>query len=614
MTLLDVRALGVHYPGDAGRVVDDLSFTIAAGESLGLVGESGSGKTQTALAIMRLLPQQARISGHVSFQGQPLLQLDEHAMNRIRARRIAMVFQDPAQALNPYLRIGEQLQRVLAAHAVVGRRGRRARSLELLRRVRLPDAARRLECFPHQLSGGMRQRAMIAAALAAEPALLIADEPTTALDVTVQAQILDLLLELRRDAGIALLLITHDLGVIAGNCDRMLVMHQGKSLETGTTTGVFARPSHPHTRRMLATAPRIDSPAAVGRPPADPARVLEVERLSISFAGTGLLRSRRRALHAVRDVSFALAEGETLAIVGESGSGKTTVARAILGLVSPNAGSIRYLGAPLAAAAKHRERALRRSLQMVFQDPVGSLNPAMRIGEILNEAIRLDRPDLDRGARRARAREMLRRVGLEESLVARLPHELSGGQAQRVAIARALSCSPRVLICDEAVAALDNAVRREILDLLAEEQRQTGLSIVFITHDLAVVRRISHRVMVMYLGRVCESAGNDALFRRPRHPYTRALMDAVPAPDPTLPRRGLPLAGAASDPASTLEPPPGCAFHPRCAYAVEACRARQPAIATLPGGHVACHRAAELDLSSPIRPTVPGTEGASARR
>ncbi len=531
MTLLAVEDLRIQYPGAARPAVDGVNLALGAGDALGLVGESGSGKSQTALAIMGLLPRTARVTGSVRFDGCELLGKSDRVLNRFRARRIAIVFQDPQQSLNPYLTIGQQLGRVLREHRIVARARLKEAAIGLLARVELPEPERLLASFPHQLSGGMRQRAMIALALAAEPAVLIADEPTTALDVTVQAQILALLRRLRRDSGIALLLITHDLGVIAQNSEQMLVMQDGRVLERGPTRAVFRAPVHPHTRKLLAAAPRLDAPVDLVAPPAGAAGpLLEVDKLRVSFGAAG--GRRQPGLVAVDDVSLSLGEGETLAVVGESGSGKTTLARAIAGLVPPDAGSIRLRGRPLPARVQARAPEIRRDLQMVFQDPVGSLNPAMKVEAVLAEPLRVHFPRLQRAQRDGSIRRLLERTGLPGELLGRYPHELSGGQAQRVALARALAPEPGVLVCDEAVAALDGTVRAEVLELLRREQARTGLALIFITHDLGVVREISHRVLVMRRGQVCEEAGNPAIFDAPAHPYTRALLAAVPVPDP----------------------------------------------------------------------------------
>lgn len=597
MSLLEVSGLTVRYPRSDGPVVDRLSFAVDRGEAVGLVGESGSGKSQTALALMGLLPEHARVGGSVSFDGTELLGAGREVLNRYRARRMAVVFQDPQQALNPCLRIGDQLKYVLLEHRVVPQAEVAERTLRLLHRVGLPDPERQAASFPHQLSGGMRQRALIALALACDPELLIADEPTTALDVTVQAQILALLRELRETTGIGILLITHDLGVVAENCPRLLVLDRGRLVAAGATDGVFRRPAHAVTRSLLAAAPARKD--AVTAPPAagvrDEQAVLRIDDLSVSFeAGRRAWRARRR-LAAVRNVDLELQAGETVAIVGESGSGKTTVARAVLGLVLPDSGTLSLRGALLPAGVQARDGDQRRRVQMVFQDPSASLDPAMRVAAIIGEALAVHEPRLTQSERRARAAAVLERVGLGEELLPRYPHQLSGGQAQRVAIARALVPGPDVLVCDEAVAALDGRVRQGVLDLLLAEQRASNLSLLFITHDLALVRRFAHRVLVMYMGRTCEIAETDALFARPRHPYTRVLIDSLPVAEPGHRPRA---PAAVGEIAAFVDAPSGCAFHPRCEHAVARCRDDVPQPERLEGAVVACHRARELDLGS----------------
>jgi peptide/nickel transport system ATP-binding protein len=601
VSLLEVCDLTVRYAGAAEPPVRKLGFSIEAGESLGLVGESGSGKTQTALAIMGLLPPGARIDGSISFDGFALSNQSQRVLAGFRGRRIGMVFQDPQQALNPYLPVGEQLRRVLLEHKVAPAATVRALALDLITRVRLPEAERVYRSFPHQLSGGMRQRAMIALALSCSPRLLIADEPTTSLDVTVQAEVLELLQELRADSGIALLLITHDLGVIAENCERMLVMHRGRMLEQGHTVKVFHKPRHPETVAMLAAAVRLEHQAPPPPPLPSPEPVLRVESLSISYSnpvGARDLWSRRPSRSVVREVNFSLFAAETLAVVGESGCGKSSLAKAVVGLVAADQGGV-YLGdTRLAARVRDRSAGERRSLQMVFQDPVASLSPAMSIANIIAEPLALHEPALTRSLRQERVASILDRTGLDRSLLERFPHELSGGQAQRVAIARALVLDPAVIVCDEAVAALDGTVRRAVLELLLEEQERSGLSLVFISHDMGVVRQVAHRVLVMYMGRVVELADNERLFYRPRHPYTRSLIDAVPVADPERRRSnaGGGLLPAGEVPQSRYPESRGCPFHPRCKYALPICRSEMPALRLVEGAEVACHRAEELDL------------------
>ena len=583
MSLLSVNDLCIRYAD--GEAVSGLSFGVDAGESVGLVGESGSGKTQTALAIMGLLTGKAVIGGSIAFDGAEIVGAGERQLDRLRAERIGMVFQDPMQALNPYVPVGRQLRRILLRHGTSNGRGADQRVMHMLDRVGLPDPARQFRAYPHQLSGGMRQRVMIASALIAGPDLLIADEPTTALDVTVQAQILDLLERIREET--ALLLITHDLGIIAGHCERLIVIDNGRLVEAGPTRKLFSEPQSPHTRKLIDAAPRLDG--ALPQPLVAGDVVLDADDVSVSYRD----RRGRQQLHAVQGLDLRLRAGETLAVVGESGSGKSSFVRAILGLVTMRARRVTFCGRELAGPVQARAVEMRRDLQLVFQDPAGSLNPQLRIEQVIAEPLTVHAPDLDSGARRERVVAALLRVGLDERLVRRFPHQLSGGQAQRVAIARALIVNPRVLVCDEAVAALDGSVRRQVLELLQREQRATGLGIVFISHDLAVVRSISHRVMVLYLGRLVELADGAAIFKSPRHPYTRALLDAVPVPDPVAPGGKLSLGGEMP---SIVSPPPGCAFHPRCRYANSRCRVELPQARRVGDAHVACHRAEELEL------------------
>jgi len=583
LSLLKVRELAVRYKETA--VVDALSFSIDRGESLGLVGESGSGKSQTALALLGLLPRQASVSGSVRFDDTELVGAGEETLDRIRGRRIGIVFQDPMQALNPYLRIGRQLREILVRHKLARGAEINERVIDMLSRVGLSDARRQFNAYPHQLSGGMRQRVMLASALIAEPDLLIGDEPTTALDVTVQAQILELLHEIRDNT--ALLLITHDLGVVAGHCERMLVLEKGRLVDAGATTSLFASPGHAHTRLLLDAAPRIDRACAL--PPATGPSILGIEAVSVSYKAFG-----NEQLQAVHDVSLSLRSGETVAIVGESGSGKSSFVRAVLGLVPMRSGRAVYAGAPLEGPVERRVKAQRRDLQLIFQDPVSALDPHMRVKSIIGEPLLVHEPGLPSRARLDRVVEALGQVGLGDEYLGRYPHELSGGQAQRVAIARALVLGPKVLICDEAVAALDGSVREQVLALLRKAQEDTGLAIIFISHDLAVVRAISHRVVVLYMGRLVELSDNALLFSCPRHPYTRALIDAVPIPNPVVTPKKAPLRGEVP---SLLHPPSGCAFHPRCDYVKENCKSALPTARDLQGTRVACHYADEIDLS-----------------
>ena len=583
MSLLEVETLSVSY--DDVAVVNAVSFKVRRGESVGIVGESGSGKSQTALALLGLLPANATMSGSVRFDGEELANAGARQLNSVRGRRIGIVFQDPMQALNPYLRVGKQLRQILLQHNLARGAEADTKVVAMLRRVGLPDPEAQFRAYPHELSGGMRQRVMLASALICEPDLLIADEPTTALDVTVQAQILDLLEELRDDT--ALLLITHDLGIVAGRCERLLVFQEGVLIESGATTSVFSSPENPHTKKLLAATLRTDRGDIAE--PVTGATVLGVDNASVSYRD-----STRDRLVAVTDVSLTLRKGETLAIVGESGSGKSSLVRALLGLIPMQRGKVVYAGELLEGPVLSRAASKRRDLQLVFQDPASALNPSMRVAAIVGEPLLANSPALSVKSRSDRVIAMLNKVSLDENILRRFPHQLSGGQAQRVAIARALILEPKILICDEAVAALDGTVRKQVLQLLRDIQRETGLSIIFISHDLGVVRAISHRVAVMYLGRLVEVAATASLFSSPSHPYTRALLDASPVPDPRVTPIAAPLKGETPSP---LAPPSGCVFHPRCSYVESECSRRSPELRTISNTRVACHRAGNITLA-----------------
>ena len=595
MTLLSVEDLNVRFSTPDGEVhaVKDFAFTLEAGETLGIVGESGSGKTQSVMSLIGLLAANGRATGSARFEGRDLLTLPERDLRRLRGCSIAMIFQDPMTALNPYLTVAAQMTQVVRAHERVSNAVARARCLEMLEAVAIPDAEARLCRYPHELSGGMRQRVMIATSLLLRPQILIADEPTTALDVTVQAQILELLKDLRARFGTAIVLITHDLGVVAGLADRVLVMHRGELKEQGSVRDVFYRPQHAYTRALLAAVPRLDAPLpANGNRTHTGEALVTVEDLKVRFptARIGVF-GRRRMLHAVDGVDLVLAAGETLGVVGESGSGKSTLARALLQLVKPTAGRIVVFGRDVTARSAAESRATKRSLQVVFQDPLAALNPRMTVGDIVSEPLWTHRPELRADAVRAAVVEILRRVGLTGAELNRYPHEFSGGQCQRIGIARALVLQPKVVICDEPVSALDVSIQAQIIDLLLELRREFGLSLIFIAHDLAVVRRISDRVMVMYLGRVMETADRDTLFAAPRHPYTQALLDAVPLPDPDR-ERARPRQVLAGDLPSPINPPSGCPFSSRCPKVMDVCRRVTPPLAPLGDGgtrRVACH-------------------------
>ncbi len=523
--LLEVDRLGIAF--GPTRVVEEVSFTIAAGEKFGLVGESGSGKSVTALSVLRLLDA-ARYEGAIRYGGEDLLQLPEPRLRGLRGREIAMIFQEPMTALDPLYPVGEQIAEVLRLHELLRPHAARARAIELLARTGIPEPQRRVDAFPHQLSGGQRQRAMIAMALACRPRLLIADEPTTALDVTIQAQILALLDDLQREYGMAILFITHDLGLVRRFTHRVGVMERGRLVEVGPTAQVFGAPRHPYTRRL------IDSRAerAVQPLPGDAPVLLEASGVRVEFArARGWFRRERFA--AVRDVSFTLHAGETLGIVGESGSGKTTLGMALLALQPTSAGQVRFEGSVLHGAGRSVLRSFRKRVQVVFQDPFASLNPRLTVGAILEEGLAWHQPGLRPQERRARVLAMLAEVGLAngggDELLERYPHEFSGGQRQRIAIARAMVIGPEVLVLDEPTSALDVSVQKQVLTLLAELQRRHRMSYVFISHDLAVIRAMSHRVLVMKDGEVVEEGEAEALFAAPRTPYTRILLQAVVA-------------------------------------------------------------------------------------
>ncbi|MEV7420258.1 ABC transporter ATP-binding protein [Streptomyces sp. NPDC089919] len=527
--LVEVADLTVDFPvGGSGatlRAVDGLSFTLAPGRALGIVGESGSGKSTVAAALLGLHQDTgARLSGTVTVAGTDVAAAGPAALRRLRGGLAAMVFQDPLSSLDPYYAVGDQIAEVYRVHHDAGRRAARARAVEVLDRVGIPDAARRARARPHEFSGGMRQRALIAMALACEPRLLIADEPTTALDVTVQAQILDLLRDLREERGLGLLLVTHDVGVAAESVDDLLVMRDGAAVERGPVGRVLAAPAQPYTRALLAAVPRLDGPlpAAAAAPDPTVAPVVEAVGLRKTF-GRG-----KNAVAAVAEVSLALRPGETLGIVGESGSGKSTLGRMLVGLLEPGAGEVRHEGRP--------SRGIARGAQMVFQDPGSSLNPRRSVGESIADPLRAA-GERDERVVRDRVRELLARVGLDPEHYDRYPHEFSGGQRQRIGIARALAPRPRLIVCDEPVSALDVTTQAQVTALLRELQQELGLALVFIAHDLAVVRQVSDRVAVMRQGRIVEEGPVGQVYGSPAHAYTRQLLAAVPSLEAGGPER-----------------------------------------------------------------------------
>jgi oligopeptide/dipeptide ABC transporter ATP-binding protein len=542
--VLDIRQLTVTFDTPDGPVeaVNGIDLQVARGECLGVVGESGSGKSQTFLSAFGLLAGNGKAAGSVKFQGQEVLGLSRDQLNALRGRKVGFVFQDPLTALTPHMTIRAQMGEVLAHHFKESGAGADRKCVDWLERVRIPEAQRRLKQYPHELSGGMRQRVMLAMAMMSGPELLIADEPTTALDATVQAQVLDLMEELQRETNTAVVLITHDMGVVARMASRISVMRYGKVVETGEAEALFANPQDAYTKMLLDAVPRLDGsqrPGHVARmpmPAADVAPILDVSNLKVHFPVTigGGMFPKSKPLKAVDGVDFTLKPGETLGIVGESGCGKSTLARGVLRLVAPKDGTVSFLGRGLSQADERTVREARRDLQVVFQDPLASLDPRMTIGASIAEPLTVFEPHLNRLAREDRVKEIMGHVGLNPSMINRYPHELSGGQNQRVGIARAMILRPKLVVCDEAVSALDVSIQAQIVRLLMDLQKQFGLAMLFISHDLAVVREISHRVMVLYLGRAVEIGETETLFRDPRHPYTKALLAAAPTPDPKV--------------------------------------------------------------------------------
>jgi peptide/nickel transport system ATP-binding protein len=602
--LLELRDLRTEFRTASGprTVIDGVSLTVTAGQTLVLLGESGSGKSLTALSILRLLPPGARQSGgEVWLAGENLTDLPEAAMRGVRGRRIGMIFQEPMTSLNPVMRIGAQIAEVIRRHLGGRERAIRARGIELLAATGMADPARRYDEYPHQLSGGMKQRAMIAMALACDPELLIADEPTTALDVTTQAQILDLLQNLQRARGMGLLLVTHDLGVAARMADHVAVMQAGRVVEQAPRERFFTAPQHPYSQALFAALPDFSrrgqalTGGAHGHAAPAPAAsdnaadtVLDVRDLRVHFPiRQGLLQRAVGAVRAVDGVSLTLQRSRTLAVVGESGCGKTTLARAILRLLEPTGGSVHFEGTDLASLPARTLRPLRRHFQIVFQDPYGSLNPRLRVADIVREG--LDALGIGaRGEREQRVAQLLARVGLPADAGERYPHEFSGGQRQRISIARALAVGPRLLVLDEPTSALDLSIQAAVLDLLRELQAEMGLAYVLITHNLGVVEYLADDVAVMYLGRIVEHGPAEQVLRHPRHPYTKALLAAVPR----VALDAAPAPIATGDPPSPSAPPSGCHYHPRCALADARCRQSYPAVRSLDGAcHVACHHA-----------------------
>jgi peptide/nickel transport system ATP-binding protein len=531
--LLSVRNLKVAF--GTTEAVRELSFDVPKGATLALVGESGSGKSATALSILRLIEREGgRIAGgtitlHEDDGPVDITALDERHLRGLRGNRVSMVFQEPMTSLNPVLSVGNQVAEVFIRHRAMNRRQALAAARDALDSVRIPEPQRRLSQYPHELSGGLRQRVMIAMALACRPRLLIADEPTTALDVTTQAEILTLIRELQAEIGMAVLFITHDMGVVAEIADRVVVLREGRKVEEGPVAEVFRAPKHAYSQLLMAATPRLGSgsPAA----PGSATKLLEVRDLSTRFTVRGGLLDGRRSVDAVRGVSLSLGRAETLGLVGESGCGKSTLARSILRLIEPASGAILLDDQDVMRADRSSLRTMRRHAQMIFQDPYASLNPRLPVHDLVTEPARIHGVVTARDQRDLAA-ELLRSVGLEEDAVDRYPHQFSGGQRQRLCIARALSVRPKLIVADEPVSALDVSIARQVTDLMLELQQREGISFLFISHDIAVVERVSHRIAVMHRGEIVETGPSQAVLRDPRHAYTRRLLASVPRPDP----------------------------------------------------------------------------------
>jgi peptide/nickel transport system ATP-binding protein len=576
--VLSVRDLSVAFRTDGvwRSAVQKLSFDVGLRESVAVVGESGSGKSVTALSVMRLLPAaNSRAEGAIVLDGADVLKLTDEEMRRARGAAAAMIFQEPMTSLNPVLTIGFQIAEALRFHRAIDRKAAEAETVRILERVRVPAARQRLREYPHRFSGGMRQRVMIAMALACKPKLLIADEPTTALDVTVQAEILDLIKSLQDEEGMSVVFITHDMGVVAEIADRVVVMWKGDKVEEGAAADILTRPRHSYTQTLIAAVPRLGSmkgeplpkpfpepetsdgrgggeaPAPIVGPGEKP--ILEVVNLVTRFPlRSGIFGRVSARVHAVENVSFALRSGETLALVGESGCGKSTTGRSILRLIEPSGGRVIFEGQEVRALDKPGLRQMRRRMQMIFQDPFASLNPRRTIGEAIAEPI-LVHGLAPRREARDRVADLLRKVGLTPDMATRLPHEFSGGQRQRIAIARALALSPQLIVADEAVSALDVSVKARVINLMMRLQAEMALAFLFISHDIAVVERVSHRIAVMHLGEIVEIGPRAAIIESPRHPYTQKLIAAAPAPDPS--RRLLRRSLSNDEPPSPLRAP-----------------------------------------------------------
>ncbi len=599
MSLLQIRNLRVQF--GAMNAVQGIDLDVEPGELFGIVGESGSGKSVSMLALMGLIDAPGRVQADVlRFDGRDLLAMTAQERRQLLGRDLAMIFQDPGASLNPSFTVGDQIVETLKAHQPGTRAALREKAIELLRQVEIPDPERRLSAYPHQLSGGMSQRVMIAMALACAPRLLIADEPTTALDVTIQAQVLELLVRLQSQRRMAVVFITHDLALLAEHAQRIAVVKSGQVVETGDAAALFAAPQHPYTQSLLAALPERQPRRVPVEPlggitsnvdgnPSTAAPLLVAKDLQRHYSLRRSWFQPPATVCALDGVSFHVHPGETLAVVGESGCGKSTLARVLTMVEAPSGGELSLAGVDIVKLTPEQKRALRPQVQMVFQNPYASLNPRKRIAQILDEPLRLNTPLLP-AQRRERIASALQQVGLPPAHGERWPHMFSGGQRQRIAIARAMMLAPRLLVADEPTSALDVSIQAQILQLMARLQRETGSACVFISHNLAVVELVADRVLVMYLGRIAEIAPAAALFSRPRHPYTRALLAATPSLDPARRTIKLRLAG---EPPSPLNPPGGCAFHPRCPVASARCASERPELRKLDDHEVACHHPAD---------------------
>lgn len=684
LPLLEVKDLQVEFDTKAGqaKAINGLNFTLRAGETLAILGESGSGKSVTAQTIMGILdmPPGKITGGEIRYRGEDMLQMSDEQRRKLRGVDISMIFQDALSSLNPVINVGWQIGEMFRVHQGMGRRESREKAIELMKRVGIPAAEKRVDDFPHQFSGGMRQRIMIAMAIALDPDVLIADEPTTALDVTVQAQVMRLLKELQVANNMGLILITHDLGVVADVADKIAVMYSGRVMEYADVYDIYANPGHPYTKGLLDSLPRIDSeddrlhsikglppsltempsgcpfsprcpyatdlcrtdrpelvelsvghesachyreelsagtleptvqdaPAAAhpdDTPPeaadlsndpfADSEVVLDVKNLVKHFpVKEGIIfKKQTGAVQAVDDVSFQLRKGETIGIVGESGCGKSTLAKLLMRLEEPDSGEVLFKGEDFLSLKGDALRKARRKIQIIFQDPYTSLNPRMSVGDIIAEPFKLHPDAVPPQGVRERVKELLAVVGLSPDHINRYPHQFSGGQRQRIGIARGLALNPDVIICDEPVSALDVSVQAQVMNLLDDLQEEFGLSYIFIAHDLSIVRHISDRVGVMYLGKLAELGDDQEIYGAPAHPYTQALLSAVPVPDPTMraERQEIILKG---DPPNPANPPSGCRFRTRCWKATDICTTQLPLLEVRPGitQEAACHHAAQ---------------------